>query len=189
MILRFLFILNCFQLTAIKTIAQSNSFNDQVNHNVDSVIRSMPPKIDFSFFLNGKPIKHDRVFSVIIKSTSKLLQCTDSMLIPISYFSSKDSISFSVTYNRRELITSQIHINHFLHGGKIIFNLLTNYRKELQHYIKDSITYINTYRENNLYRLFSSKRWKYQSDRNENIYYIIIKSNSNPLVTYLDGKL
>ena len=189
MTLRLLFILNCFHLTPITAIAQTLSLNEQVNNYVDSVISNMPPKIYFSFFLNGRQIKHDLSFSANIKGTTKSIQCKDSLLLPESYFSLKDSIFFDVVYSTKKLIPTQIQVNQYLHGGTVVFNLITNYKKQLKNYLKDSTNFFNSNHDNYLYRLFQNRRWKYQNDQNGNFYYIIIKSNTTPFTTYLDGKL
>jgi hypothetical protein len=180
-------------LTAIKCIAQSDNsrenLNDLVNVQIDSVIKSLPPKISFSFFHNGKFVKKHLSVKAHLLNTPELIYGSDSLIINQKYFNSVDSIFFSTEFYGNKLVTSNIHIKHFLHGGSIVFNLVTNYSRQLNKYLKDSIRYVNSNSSSYLYYLMRNRQEKYKSDQNGEIYFIIIKSNTYPFIFYLDGKL
>jgi hypothetical protein len=163
------------------------AFSDLISNTVDSSIRSLPPKIIFSFFINGKEVKRNVKYTTHINNSIVSKQKSNSLLLKQSDLNLNDSIYFSLNYRSKTLISSKTNINNFKHGGEVIFNLIDDYKNELKKYDADSIEYINENQKSYLPRFIGTKRQKYAGMQDINFFYIVLKSNSSPLISFLDG--
>jgi hypothetical protein len=165
------------------------TLNEKVNKAIDSTIKSLPPKVEYSFFINGREVKKTKKFSICFSNKTISNKKENYLNIPQVDSYTTDSLHFSLEFKDKSLTTSNFPVKMFEHGGKIIFTVITDYKTELKKYNEDSTKYFQSTERSYIWRFIRRTKDKYESMPNNSFYYIIIKPNSSYWTTYLDGIL
>lgn len=162
----------------------NKSLNDSLNIEVLKEIGNKPSLITLSFFKDHKLLR--RGYAVfLIRETKFIVKNTKNILTPnTNLLKNNDSIQFCFKYKKDAFLTDKSIFKKFIHGGNIVFGMISNYNKEKDDYNSDNESYFEENHESYLYDIIKMTLRDQTHVTQNRLIYCVIKSNITGVVNF-----
>ncbi len=160
----------------------TSSLNYKVNTAILESIKKMPPIIESELYMNGKKKQKRYSFNLVSdkKKIAIIYKNKNKIKIDTNNIKPTDSFSFEIKYKKNIIVSQKYSIEKFVHGGKFIAGLITNYDSERKKYLNNTLLYGTNNIRNYLYYFIGIKMKNVETVKANRLTYSVVKSNSTP---------
>lgn len=162
------------------------SLNDLANQEINKYIKSLPPIINMSFYLDGKLVKKGYIVYLLVNGICKEQMKNRKIFIDTVNLKEGDTLSFLISYQQKTIYSNKFSYKRFLHGGEIIAGIVSDYENEKEKFILDNSSYFVDNQTNKLYEILirTSKMDANFIGKKYQLEYNVVISHINSLTSF-----